>query len=165
MSNYIKIEDLLGCKLPSLIKFFDPNGPPYTHSALLLNDRTGEIIAYAVNKCICSRLDDLSTRITVHAEQELLYAIDKQMKEKRIPKSRIRGKKTLVSLRFNRNGKISQSQVCRSCANMISNKYRGIINSISFCDENNILCNVSIDEMCKMSKFSSRQIAAKHVNL
>ena len=165
MSSYQQIENVLGCKLPSRITFFDPNGPPYVHSALLINDRTGEIIAYSVNKCISSTLNDLSVRTTVHAEQELLYAIDKQMKEKRVPKSRRRGQKTLVSLRFNRNGKISQSKVCTSCANMISNKYKGYINNIIYCDENNVLCNVSIDQMCNISKLSSRQLAAKQAKL
>ena len=161
MTNFKEIENILGCKLPSIITYLDRNGPPFVHSALLINNRTSEILAYAVNKCVCSRLVDLTARITVHAVQELLYAMDRQIKEKRIPKSRMRGQKTLVSLRFNRNGKISQSQVCTACANMISNKHRNYINNISYCDENNILCTVSIDKMCKISRLSSRQLAAK----
>ena len=86
MTNFKEIENILGCKLPSIITYLDRNGPPFVHSALLINNRTSEILAYAVNKCVCSRLVDLTARITVHAEQELLYAMDRQIKEKRIPK-------------------------------------------------------------------------------
>ena len=39
---YEEIEDEIGCKIPDAIKYIDPNG---LHAALLINDRTGEVLA------------------------------------------------------------------------------------------------------------------------
>ena len=148
MQTYEDIEERLGCRLPDAIKYVSANSPLIQHVALLFNKRTKQILSYATNKRICDETNyvrDCRTRISVHAEQELLNKCGRQM---RIPKNQFRGQKTLISLRFNRSGQMGHSRVCLACAHMISKKCRDWISNIVYMDDSNNLREVSIDEMC-----------------
>ena len=154
MQTYEDIEERLGCRLPAAIKYVSDNSPLIQHVALLFNQRTRQILSYATNKRITGKqyYDDCCTRISVHAEQELLHKCSRQL---RIPKNQFRGQKTLISLRFNRSGQMGHSRVCAACAQMISNKCRDLISNIMYMDDNNTLREVSIDEMCYCATPSS----------
>jgi hypothetical protein len=154
MQTYKDIEERLGCQLPAAIKYVSENTPLIQHVALLFNQRTRQILSYATNKRICEQkyYADCCTRISIHAEQELLNKCSRQL---RIPKNQFRGQKTLISLRFNRSGQMGHSRVCAACAQMISNKCRDWISNIVYMDDNNTLCDVSIDEMCYQATPSS----------
>ena len=154
MQTYEDIEEQLGCRLPAAIKYVSSNSPMIQHVALLFNQRTKQILSYATNKRITEKkyYTDCRTRISVHAEQELLNKCGRQM---RIPKNHFRGQKTLISLRFNRSGQMGHSRVCVACAQMISSKCRDWISNIVYMDDSNILREVSIDEMCYQATPSS----------
>ena len=139
--------------MPNAIKYVSEQTPPTRHVALLFNVRTREILSYAINIRLTEKthfLDDC-TRISVHAEQELLT----KCRRLRIPKDRYRGQKQLISLRFNRSGQMGNSRVCLACAHMISNQCRDVISNILYMDEANTLHEVSIDEMCCQATMSS----------
>ena len=150
MANYEEVEKRLGCELPNAIKFYDPGGPGIVHVALLFNQRTRNILSYAINKRVCPDTIPDNAQITVHAEQELLqrHCIAK-------PKSQIRGVKSLISLRFNRNGRMGNSRVCTACANMISNKCKNMIDNVIYVDREQNWHEISIEEMCEIATPSS----------
>ena len=154
MQTYEDIEKHLGCVLPNALKFVSVNTPPSRHIAILFNQRTRQILSYATNIRLTEKKHyvDCCSRISVHAEQELLTKCRQQL---RIPKNKYRGQKTLISLRFNRSGEMGHSRVCTACAQMISNKCRNIVSNIIYMDETNHLQDVSIDEMCGLAVMSS----------
>jgi hypothetical protein len=154
MLTYEDVEKHIGCSLPSAIKFVSENTPPIRHVAILFNQRTREILSYATNVRLTEKKHYLDnyTRISIHAEQELLT---KCIQQARIPKNKYRGQKTLISLRFNRSGITGQSRVCTACAHMISNKCRNVISRVMYMDDANCFQEVNIDQMCSMATMSS----------
>ena len=150
---YEEIENELGCKIPDAIKYIDPDG---LHAALLINERTGEVIAYGINKRICTMNlpHDGCTRYTVHAEQEMLCNYTKIQRQLKF-NGNGRGQKTLVSLRFNRNGVSGNSKICSACAKMITNKCRGFIRNVKYMDDTKNWREVPVSEICDIAIPSS----------
>jgi hypothetical protein len=149
-------EALSGIELPKTCKYRDKTGPNTRHLALLINYRTGKVIASAWNSRICTTTESpmRNTRISIHAEQRLIRTLHNNRQANRRPESQIRGTGAMISLRVNRNGSIGQSTVCRACADMIAKSCKNI-SHVMYVDENHMLRDVTIDEMCAISIPSS----------
>ena len=144
---YEALETELGIQLPCALKYKDPFG---IHAALLISDKTGEVLAYGINKHICSKtMPHGKSRYTIHAEQELLRNYTKT------PKNRNRGQKTLVSLRFTHNGVCGNSKICVSCADMILNKFDGMIRTIKYMDASKTWQEASAKQIREIAVTSS----------
>ena len=145
---YEEIEAELGIQIPCALKYSDPLG---IHAALLISEKTGEVLAYGINKHICSKtMPHGQTRYTVHAEQELLNNF---MRRQHQIKSKMRGAVTLLSMRFSKTGICGNSKVCRACANIVSKKFGNIIHKVKYMDGS--WHEVSVEQACDIAITSS----------
>ncbi len=138
--------------IPAGLKQVMTSNKVIVHLAILYNDRTGKVLSYAVNKKISSYDKIIEKRVTVHAEQELLLKLKHQTK---LPKSELRGKIILFSLRINREGGIGQSRPCCSCSKMLE-KHCSFLSEIVYVDETINVCSIQLDQLCKEAKYSAR---------
>ena len=146
-----EIEEAIGYELPSAVRYACLTDTQVVHAAMLVNNRTGEILAHAINKRICSLDVKVTSRLSVHAEQELFYTLETKLAKNLLTTNQLRGKKTLISLRFDRNGNISHSKICSACAKIIEKKYSHFVNHVMYVDKNNKMSTISVAEMCEIS--------------
>ena len=148
---YEEIEDELGIQLPCALKYKDPSG---VHAALLISDKTGEVLAYGVNKHICPKtMPHGQSRYTIHAEQELLNNF---MRRQHQIKSKMRGAMTLLSVRFSPTGVCGSSKVCAACAQILSKKFGNLIRKVKYMDGiTKTWCESSVEQLCDIAVTSS----------
>ncbi len=148
---YEEIEAELGIQIPCALKYKDPNG---IHAALLICDKTGEVLAYGINKRICPKTKPHGqTRYTVHAEQELLNNFTRRQHQ---IKNKMRGAMTLLSVRFSQTGVCGNSRVCKSCAQIVSKKFGNLIRKVKYMDgTTKTWCEVSVEQVCDIAVTSS----------
>ena len=151
--SYEMIEKFMKCSIPPSLKFIKSQN---THIAILYNKRTSTILSYAINQRISTRgiyYKNENQRISIHAEQSLF--IKWSAVRKKIPKAVMRGKKIIISLRFNPNGVIGSSKICEACADLIKKKWNDSISSVVYVDERGVIQTVSLDVMCCLACKSS----------
>lgn len=150
---YEEIEDELGIQIPCALKYNDPLG---IHAALLISDKTGEVLAYGINKHICSKtMPHGQTRYTVHAEQELLNNFNRRQRQLKV-KDKIRGAVTLLSMRFSPTGVCGSSKVCAACAQIVSKKFGNLIRKVKYMDGlTKTWREVSVEQVCDIAVTSS----------
>jgi hypothetical protein len=147
---YEEIEAELGIQIPCALKYKDPNG---IHAALLICDKTGEVLAYGINKHICPKTKPHGqTRYTVHAEQELLNNFTRRQHQ---IKSKMRGAMTLLSVRFSQTGVCGNSRVCKSCAQIVSKKFGNLIRKVKYMDSSKNWQETSVEQACDIAVTSS----------
>ena len=145
---YEEIEAELGIQIPCALKYSDPLG---IHAALLISDKTGEVLAYGINKHICSKtMPHGQTRYTVHAEQELLNNF---MRRQHQLKGKLRGAVTLISMRLSKTGICGNSKVCTACAHIVSKKFGNLIRKVKYMD--GFWREVSVEQACDIAITSS----------
>lgn len=148
---YEEIEAELGIQLPCALKYKDPSG---IHAALLVSDKTGEVLAYGINKHICSKtIPHGQTRYTIHAEQELLNNFTRRH---RYIKGKIRGAITLLSIRLSNTGICGNSMVCKSCAQIVHKKFGNLVRKLKYMDgSTKTWREMSVEEACNIAVTSS----------
>ena len=151
MNKLEEIEDAIGYELPNAVRYACLNDTQVVHAAMLVNERTGEILAHAINKRICSLDVKVTSRLSIHAEQELFYTLEEKVSKNLLAANQLRGKKTLISLRFDRNGHISHSKICSACAQIIRKKYDHFVNDVMYVDKNKQMSTISVVEMCEIA--------------
>lgn len=146
-----KIEEAIGYELPRAVRYACLNDTQVVHAAMLANERTGEILAHATNKRICSLDVKVTSRLSIHAEQELFYTLETKLSKNLLTPNQMRGNKTLISLRFDRNGQISHSKIYSACAQILEKKYGHFVNNVTYVDKNKNMRTISVTEMCEIA--------------
>ncbi len=153
LTMYEEIEAELGIEIPCALKYKDPLG---IHAALLICDKTSEVLAYGVNKHICPKtMPHGQSRYTIHAEQELLNNFARRRHQIKA-KGKMRGAMTLLSVRFSRTGVCGNSMVCKACAQIVSKKFGNLIRKVKYMDgTTKTWCEASVEQVCDIAVTSS----------
>jgi hypothetical protein len=132
--NYSQIQELFGLEIPPNI-IDDSIHQPHTHVACIFNSRTGEPIVWGTNeRLLPMTVTSGYQQYYNHAEKVVIQKLIKLKHTKRLPKSKMRGPKALISIRISKSGILGQSKVCLGCAGFLV-KYANMIDQIIYMDK------------------------------